>query len=61
MALKQQIGFGGVAEAFSCSRWYQSQPSTPVCRNENEMWSISQPKSQQTVIETQRRMGNRGV
>lgn len=70
MALKPQIGFGeqsrregpvealrgshginhGKVECVSCARG-----------NERERWSISQPKSQQTVIETQRRMGNRGI
>lgn len=65
MALKQQIGFGeerrGGLKAVLEESWYQSQQTTPLLSNEHESWSISQPKSQQTVMETQRRMGDRGI
>lgn len=58
MALKPQIGFG---ERLLEQSWYQSLQTTPLLSNEHERWSISQPESQKTVIETQRRMGNRGI
>lgn len=55
-----QIGFGeeqgGAREVLEQS-WYQSQQTTSLLSNEHESWSISQPKSQRTVMETQQRMG----
>lgn len=47
-------------DGFEPSR-HQSQQSTPLLSNEHESWSISQPKSKQTVMETQQRMGDSGI
>lgn len=43
------------------SRGINQSQAAFVVGNKHERWSISQPTSQQPVIETQGRTGNRGI